>query len=162
MSISLMLFVLFFFNQMTAYEMRISDWSSDVCSSDLVHHGRIYGQAFEQPRLGIEAARRGDAEAVARNRAAVGNAADPARQGYARVGRRVEAEVAAIAADRSGVGDRRRPQFDMDARLRTLDCRVRFIVDDDAFLAECVHIDAVADRSGDGAAVRSEEHTSEL
>src|SRR3546814_20485086 len=27
----------FFFKQKTAYEMRISDWSSDVCSSDLVH-----------------------------------------------------------------------------------------------------------------------------
>src|SRR3546814_4583990 len=26
----------FFFKQMTAYEMRISDWSSDVCSSDLL------------------------------------------------------------------------------------------------------------------------------
>src|SRR3546814_10322163 len=25
----------FFFNQMTAYEVRISDWSSDVCSADL-------------------------------------------------------------------------------------------------------------------------------
>src|SRR3546814_4958132 len=29
--------VLFFFKQKTAYEMRISDWSSDVCSSDLAH-----------------------------------------------------------------------------------------------------------------------------
>src|SRR3546814_2786079 len=29
----------FFFKQKTAYEMRISDWSSDVCSSDLVHLG---------------------------------------------------------------------------------------------------------------------------
>src|SRR3546814_10685931 len=28
-------FLLFFFKQKTAYEMRISDWSSDVCSSDL-------------------------------------------------------------------------------------------------------------------------------
>src|SRR3546814_3529688 len=28
-------FVCFFFKQKTAYEMRISDWSSDVCSSDL-------------------------------------------------------------------------------------------------------------------------------
>src|SRR3546814_7889715 len=28
--------VCFFFKQKTAYEMRISDWSSDVCSSDLV------------------------------------------------------------------------------------------------------------------------------
>src|SRR3546814_11677523 len=31
----------FFFKQKTAYEMRISDWSSDVCSSDLpAGHGR--------------------------------------------------------------------------------------------------------------------------
>src|SRR3546814_3870395 len=28
----------FFFKQKTAYEMRISDWSSDVCSSDLFSH----------------------------------------------------------------------------------------------------------------------------
>src|SRR3546814_8944068 len=28
-------FEFFFFKQKTAYEMRISDWSSDVCSSDL-------------------------------------------------------------------------------------------------------------------------------
>src|SRR3546814_18640021 len=31
----IILFVVFFFKQKTAYEMRISDWSSDVCSSDL-------------------------------------------------------------------------------------------------------------------------------
>src|SRR3546814_2972818 len=30
--------VFFFFKQKTAYEMRISDWSSDVCSSDLGAH----------------------------------------------------------------------------------------------------------------------------
>src|SRR3546814_2621681 len=29
------LLCVFFFKQKTAYEMRISDWSSDVCSSDL-------------------------------------------------------------------------------------------------------------------------------
>src|SRR3546814_9535422 len=29
-------FIIFFFKQKTAYEMRISDWSSDVCSSDLL------------------------------------------------------------------------------------------------------------------------------
>src|SRR3546814_2271642 len=29
-------FFFFFFKQKTAYEMRISDWSSDVCSSDLI------------------------------------------------------------------------------------------------------------------------------
>src|SRR3546814_1513060 len=28
--------LVFFFKQKTAYEMRISDWSSDVCSSDLI------------------------------------------------------------------------------------------------------------------------------
>src|SRR3546814_6848679 len=33
-------FLFFFFKQKTAYEMRISDWSSDVCSSDLVPEGR--------------------------------------------------------------------------------------------------------------------------
>src|SRR3546814_5999956 len=33
---SLSLLYIFFFKQKTAYEMRISDWSSDVCSSDLV------------------------------------------------------------------------------------------------------------------------------
>src|SRR3546814_21184641 len=41
----------FFFKQKTAYEMRISDWSSDVCSSDL--HGRrsdsIAPEAIRQP-----------------------------------------------------------------------------------------------------------------
>src|SRR3546814_6772614 len=31
----LILVFVFFFKQKTAYEMRISDWSSDVCSSDL-------------------------------------------------------------------------------------------------------------------------------
>src|SRR3546814_9465415 len=33
--ICLVLLIVFFFKQKTAYEMRISDWSSDVCSSDL-------------------------------------------------------------------------------------------------------------------------------
>src|SRR3546814_16227137 len=37
-----MLFIVFFFKQKTAYEMRISDLSSDVCSSDL-----ILGLAFD-------------------------------------------------------------------------------------------------------------------
>src|SRR3546814_5807259 len=33
---------LFFFKQKTAYEMRISDWSSDVCSSDLENFERTF------------------------------------------------------------------------------------------------------------------------
>src|SRR3546814_8929513 len=40
--------VFFFFKQKTAYEMRISDWSSDVCSSDLA-----------QPDIGEEVPARG-------------------------------------------------------------------------------------------------------
>src|SRR3546814_3301321 len=32
---ALVVFFFFFFKQKTAYEVRISDWSSDVCSSDL-------------------------------------------------------------------------------------------------------------------------------
>src|SRR3546814_2102622 len=34
-------FFFFFFKQKTAYEMRISDWSSDVCSSDLSNYLRL-------------------------------------------------------------------------------------------------------------------------
>src|SRR3546814_3561924 len=37
MSVYRVVLFLFFFKQKTAYEMRISDWSSDVCSSDLVN-----------------------------------------------------------------------------------------------------------------------------
>src|SRR3546814_1381142 len=40
-------FFFFFFKQKTAYEMRISDWSSDVCSSDL----GVAAPVQEQQRL---------------------------------------------------------------------------------------------------------------
>src|SRR3546814_7784682 len=56
----------FFFKQKTAYEMRISDWSSDVCSSDLrrrqhagVRHSgrqRIRGSLLRRDRRGGAAA----------------------------------------------------------------------------------------------------------
>src|SRR3546814_9382027 len=48
----------FFFKQKTAYEMRISDWSSDVCSSDLqvrqLHHReeRLLERILDRLRLG--------------------------------------------------------------------------------------------------------------
>src|SRR3546814_8926498 len=48
----------FFFKQKTAYEMRISDWSSDVCSSDLHRHSQC--PRCEWPHragIGIPAAR---------------------------------------------------------------------------------------------------------
>src|SRR3546814_2370247 len=37
----MLFYLVFFFKQKTAYEMRISDWSSDVCSSDLGLVGAI-------------------------------------------------------------------------------------------------------------------------
>src|SRR3546814_20682327 len=42
----------FFFKQKTAYEMRISDWSSDVCSSDLRLFDSIIGAAFQDAMRG--------------------------------------------------------------------------------------------------------------
>src|SRR3546814_4071702 len=47
-----MWFVMFFFKKKTAYEMRISDWSSDVCSSDL----RDLGDRLQYVRIGAAAA----------------------------------------------------------------------------------------------------------
>src|SRR3546814_8292117 len=59
---------MFFFKQKTAYEMRISDWSSDVCSSDLypadpfeelkkvfetVAMAKVSASAFEAKNLGL-------------------------------------------------------------------------------------------------------------
>src|SRR3546814_13906331 len=52
----------FFFKQKTAYEMRISDWSSDVCSSDLdlgrlARHRNIRENANPQTPLALDVAR---------------------------------------------------------------------------------------------------------
>src|SRR3546814_2157267 len=69
---------MFFFKQKTAYEMRISDWSSDVCSSDLQVgiaagvdprerlqvHGDVEGQAVEAAAAAHADAQRGDLGAV--------------------------------------------------------------------------------------------------
>src|SRR3546814_16234682 len=46
----------FFFKKKTAYEVRISDWSSDVCSSDLHRGGDVHVERDEQVAVG--AARR--------------------------------------------------------------------------------------------------------
>src|SRR3546814_9622295 len=43
---SVLLSLFFFFKQKTAYEMRISDWSSDVCSSDLLQLLQIVRNHF--------------------------------------------------------------------------------------------------------------------
>src|SRR3546814_4380120 len=43
-------YFVFFFKQKTAYEMRISDWSSDVCSSDLSARSAPDGRGRGSPR----------------------------------------------------------------------------------------------------------------
>src|SRR3546814_8523616 len=50
-------FDFFFFKQKTAYELRISDWSSDVCSSDLLG-------AWDRAASQLEVAAKLDATAV--------------------------------------------------------------------------------------------------
>src|SRR3546814_3819472 len=52
---------MFFFKQKTAYEMRISDWSSDVCSSDLILARRIDQRAHQVQQQRLSARR---AEAI--------------------------------------------------------------------------------------------------
>src|SRR3546814_9195766 len=47
LSMLFLVFLFFFFKQKTAYDMRISDWSSDVCSSDLVQPQNVaYGASY--------------------------------------------------------------------------------------------------------------------
>src|SRR3546814_9019149 len=43
----------FFFKQKTAYEMRISDWSSDVCSSDLFDQHENVGRSRQPLDIGV-------------------------------------------------------------------------------------------------------------
>src|SRR3546814_20147758 len=71
----------FFFKQKTAYEMRISDWSSDVCSSDLRHRhpttARFAGCGAGPRHAHPGAAGGARAERVGR----VGGGSGPARHG---------------------------------------------------------------------------------
>src|SRR3546814_20806161 len=95
-----LVFVFFFFKQKTAYDMRISDWSSDVCSSDL-DEAEIVTLAVHprQQRLGVARAllQQGLAAAGGRGAAAcfleVAEDNRPARAlyaalGFAEIGRR--------------------------------------------------------------------------
>src|SRR3546814_1365661 len=67
-------FTFFFFKQKPAYEMRISDWSSDVCSSDLAVRLRAQyphattGGLLQQPRVVVVSTKRDAAHTLARAR----------------------------------------------------------------------------------------------
>src|SRR3546814_8419525 len=52
--VTVRLFIFFFFKQKTAYEMLISDWSSDVCSSDLTKAIRFLADWKPSERLSFE------------------------------------------------------------------------------------------------------------
>src|SRR3546814_6391901 len=54
----------FFYKQKTAYEMRISDWSSDVCSSDL---GSLFAREYAAPQTRLHPSRVSDAGAAWRS-----------------------------------------------------------------------------------------------
>src|SRR3546814_3312503 len=49
------IYVILFFKQKTAYEMRISDWSSDVCSSDLPIDGKGPIVSDQRSRVEVKA-----------------------------------------------------------------------------------------------------------
>src|SRR3546814_4913377 len=74
----LVLVLIFVFKQKTAYDVRISDWSSDVCSSDLEgdavleHHvgGGVLAAGGHGAHVDAVAAQRVHADAVAQQRAA--------------------------------------------------------------------------------------------
>src|SRR3546814_12109668 len=51
--VSLVILNIFFFKKKTAYEMRISDWSSDVCSSDLTNAAFELVAEFAAPTVAI-------------------------------------------------------------------------------------------------------------
>src|SRR3546814_17750460 len=125
----------FFFKQKTAYEMRISDWSSDVCSSDLaavevhdlagigrartqlLHHRGIGALRHEADVLAVRLV--GDDEAEARGLAAhrvLLHATERKAQEVELAARGGEEEVALIAAriDRTVQLCPRRTQLPLD------------------------------------------------
>src|SRR3546814_1330260 len=61
-------YLFFFLKHKTAYELRISDWSSDVCSSDLRRDDRQHRQHPQRPLHGEAGARRDEGEGEAQNR----------------------------------------------------------------------------------------------
>src|SRR3546814_4634792 len=65
----IILWLFFFFKQKTAYEMRISDWSSDVCSSDLTPASTIRKTVMTWPQRILVADMEGSFRVTGRGRA---------------------------------------------------------------------------------------------
>src|SRR3546814_1462617 len=87
----------FFFKQKTAYELRISDWSSDVCSSDLVLRRERPGTDEARIAFGHALHRRPDRNHLRRRFRA--RCADP---------RRLRSRLRSRRSDRAAAADARR------------------------------------------------------
>src|SRR3546814_5089712 len=110
-----MFIVFFFFKQKTAYEMRISDWSSDVCSSDLLASVAIAAEGLADQRRSAPALRvllqdqvddAGDRIGAILGRCAITEYFDPldrARRDKIEVGRRLAILGGAVDEQRGGV-----------------------------------------------------------
>src|SRR3546814_3471046 len=113
----------FFFKQKTAYEMRISDWSSDVCSSDLLVAGGsgclVEAEAERQPGAMQQRRRQQEAEAISEagsgdwHLGAVGMAMEHGEGADQRHGR----DRRQRQAERQGAADH--DDRERDARLRS-------------------------------------------
>src|SRR3546814_5362436 len=75
----------FFFKQKTAYEMRISDWSSDVCSSDLMVSAAE--QHAQQVRESVSGLHEQAQEEILGLRSAAEHVADRMRREASEIGR---------------------------------------------------------------------------
>src|SRR3546814_13569962 len=112
----------FFFKQKTAYEMRISDWSSDVCSSDLTA-GRTARAAQRTALLARPADRRdladGPGQPALRTGAAVGRGDPPAQTAAEPVRAAPGTQPPAVQAGRA---QRRRPAQGREGRRVGKEC----------------------------------------
>src|SRR3546814_6237408 len=140
--------VFFFFKQKTAYEMRISDWSSDVCSSDLVLE---IGADRDEDGIGRGVDR---ADVIDRADFRMGFDDAPDRIDQCRVGRLADQQLLCLA--REQYRDRGQDLADRDRR-DSIDAGIAGgVAQPDPGSGD--------DETGERGAVfeRSEEHTSEL
>src|SRR3546814_14587492 len=117
------LFFFFFFKKKTAYEMRISDWSSDVCSSDL-GSAEMDG-AFFMPRLRRRRKERGMSVAGIRSESP---SAAPARSGVWRSAeRRVGEECVSTCRSRWSPFHSKQHEYDCNTARTTLNIMVHTV-----------------------------------
>src|SRR3546814_16397161 len=86
----------FFFKQKTAYDMRISDWSSDVCSSDL---SKLVQLGLEQQRMDHQRQIAVQEQNARRARASMAGVSQQIAQARAEAIREVLADLAKAEAD---------------------------------------------------------------